>query len=121
MRRFAEAISFGFGKRGVVVIGNKDVTKFRYYRPRPHRAFLKVLSMITNVVVIGEYYTSKKCSFCASRKGDNGGDAWLESGPRGEVRFLVTTHECILCPWHCRSPRLIIIGCRLVGALHYIM
>ena len=102
MRRFAEAVSFGFGKRGVVVIGNKDVTKFRYYRPRPHHAFLKVLSMVTNVVVIGEYYTSKKCSFCAASKGGDGGNAWLESGPRGEVRFLVITHEFILCPRHTR-------------------
>ena len=87
MRAYANALCFGMGKKVVVVLGDKDVTKHRYYRPRPHREFVRVLSDVTNVIIVGEYYTSKKAGCCAQRKLD-GGDAWNKPGPGDIVRHL---------------------------------
>ena len=87
MRAYANALSFGMGKQVVVVLGDKDVTKFRYYRPRPHREFVRVLSEVTNLVIVGEYHTSKKAACCAQRKLD-GGDAWNKAGRGKIVRHL---------------------------------
>ena len=87
MRAYANALSHGMGKAVVVVIGDKDVTRFRYYRSRPHEEFMRVLNEVTNVVVIGEFHTSKKAHCCAERK-PNGGHAWNEAGPKDIVRHL---------------------------------
>ena len=57
-RAYAHALSHGMGKAVVVVIGDKDVTKFRY-RSRPHREFMRVLNEVTNGG-IGEYHTQRK-------------------------------------------------------------
>ena len=96
MRAYAHALSHGMGKAVVVVIGDKDVTKFRYYRSRPHRELMRVLNEVTNVVVIGEYHTSKKAHCCAERK-PNGGDAWNEAGPKDIVRHLCYVRNCVAC------------------------
>ena len=96
MRAFAQALSLGMGKEVVVVLGDKDVTKFRYYRQRPHMEFLRVLAEVTNLIVVGEYYTSKKAHCCVQRKPD-GGHAWNDAGPGDIVRHLCYLRSCIDC------------------------
>ena len=99
MRELARALSMGLGKDVVVVLGDKDVTKSRFYRPRPHRLLLRELARQTNLVIVGEYFSSQKCAFCGRHKA-NGGDAWIGEGPGGKhgVRSCKTAkHRANLC------------------------
>ena len=83
MRQFCRSLSMGLGKDAVVVLGDKDVTKSRFYRPRPHKRLLRELSHHSNLVIVGEYYSSQKCAFCGRQKA-NSGDAWIGEGPGGK-------------------------------------
>ena len=83
MRAFGRALSMGLGKNTVVVLGDTNVTKSRFYRPRPHKLLLRELARQTNLVIVGEYYSSQKCAFCGRRK-ECGGDAWIGEGPGGK-------------------------------------
>ena len=83
MRALARALSMGLGKGTVVVLGDTDVTKSRFYRPRPHRLLLRELARQTNLVIVGEYFSSQKCAFCGRHKA-NSGDAWIGKGPGGK-------------------------------------
>ena len=83
MRQFCHSLSMGLGKDAVVVLGDKDVTKSRFYRPRPHKRLLRELARHSNLVIVGEYYSSKKCAWCARQK-TNSGDAWIGDGPGGK-------------------------------------
>ena len=107
MRAFAQALSLGMGKDVVVVLGDKDVTKSRYYRQRPHMEFLRVLAEVTNLIMVGEYFTSKKAHCCVQRKPD-GGHAWNDAGPGDIVRHLCYLRSCIDCIAgalvHCCAP-----------------
>ena len=89
MRAFAQALSLGMGKEVVVVLGDKDVTKFRYYRQRPHMEFLRVLAEVTNLIVVGEYFTSKKAHCCVQRKPDG-----------GQVKIVRRQAVCVRCTEH---------------------
>ena len=83
MRALARALSMGLGKKTVVVLGDTNVTKSRFYRPRPHKLLLRELARQTNLVIVGEYFSSQKCAFCGRRK-ECGGDAWIGEGPGGK-------------------------------------
>ena len=91
MRALARALSMGLGKGTVVVLGDTDVTKSRFYRPRPHRLLLRELARQTNLVIVGEYFSSQKCAFCGRRK-ECGGDAWIGEGPGGKRGVRTCVH-----------------------------
>ena len=89
----ANALCMGLGKDAVVVLGDKNVTGGRWYRPLPHKKLLNVLARTTNVVVVGEYYSSKKCCWCSRLKESIRGNAWVGEGSRKKVSALVV-HSC---------------------------
>ena len=95
MRQFCRSLSMGLGKDAVVVLGDKDVTKSRFYRPRPHRRLLRELSRHSNLVIVGEYYSSQKCAFCGRHKA-NSGDAWIGDGPVGSMVCGVAERQLIV-------------------------
>ena len=85
----ANALCMGLGKDAVVVLGDKNVTGGRWYRRLPHKKLMDVLARTTNVVVVGEYYSSKKCCWCSRLKESIRGNAWVGEGSRKKVSALV--------------------------------
>ena len=85
----ANALCMGLGKDAVVVVGDKNVTGGRWYRRLPHKKLMKVLARTTNVVVVGEYFSSKKCCWCSRLKDGIRGNAWVGEGSRKKVSALM--------------------------------
>ena len=85
----ANALCMGLGKDAVVVAGDRNVTGGRWYRRLPHKKLMDVLARTTNVVVVGEYYSSKKCCWCSRLKESIRGNAWVGEGSRKKVSALV--------------------------------
>ena len=70
----ANALCMGLGKDAVVVLGDKNVTGGRWYRPLPHKKLMNVLARTTNVVDGGGVFLQQKVLLVFKVEGEHSGE-----------------------------------------------
>ena len=97
--KIAHKMHRGMRKRAAVVFGGASSSRGAYYRPTPLKRLRDVLARETNLVILDEHFTSKRCCGCSHDQSQREYTALLTSGYSGCLKART-----------CRNP-----SCAMVG------